>query len=175
MTSKDIQDALNYRFPRNRVMYKINNSYIFRWESDFFVMQRNGYCYEIEIKISRDDFFADFDKKEKHLILETGKGKPLYKSDKDWESRIWKRPNKFFYCVPDGLIKINELPKYAGLMTVSDMGYPEIEKQAPFLHKEILNLDKILAHKFFHKYMDYQFENRELKEKLKNEVLPLFK
>jgi len=54
--------------------YKVSNSYVFRhdWETDFFVLQRSGICYEIEIKVSRSDFFADFKKKDKHDILRTG-------------------------------------------------------------------------------------------------------
>ena len=66
-----IQDLLHRRF-LNNVRFKIPNAYIFKsdWESDYFVLQKSsGYCYEIEIKVTRADFLADQKKIYKHQIL----------------------------------------------------------------------------------------------------------
>ena len=41
--------------------YKLCNTQVFSWESDFFAMSRESrYFIEAEIKISRSDFFVDF-------------------------------------------------------------------------------------------------------------------
>ena len=44
--------------------YRLLNSYIFRhdWESDFFAISKSGYAIEVEVKISKSDFKADFKK-----------------------------------------------------------------------------------------------------------------
>ncbi|WP_156907018.1 hypothetical protein [Epilithonimonas caeni] len=47
--------------------YKFINVYYFNNESDWLSFLPSGYCYEVEIKISRSDFKADF-KKEKHRL-----------------------------------------------------------------------------------------------------------
>lgn len=58
--------------------YKLNNTFVFNWESDFFAMSKSGYYVECEVKVSRSDFFADF-KKEKHRLFESIKeGKSHY-------------------------------------------------------------------------------------------------
>ena len=49
--------------------YKLFNTFIFAWESDFFCITKSGYAIEVEIKISRSDFKADFKKEEKHYML----------------------------------------------------------------------------------------------------------
>ena len=73
-SESSIQKNLEKRYDLNNVKYTAGNLYLFRhnWETDFLVVQKNGYCYEIEIKISRSDFFNDFKKKDKHTILNEG-------------------------------------------------------------------------------------------------------
>ena len=69
MTESKIQMILEDRFHNHK--YKLFNSYVFKdnWESDFVSMSENGYTYEVEIKISRGDYQADF-KKYKRPFLE---------------------------------------------------------------------------------------------------------
>jgi len=162
---KTIQKNLEKRFDSGNIKYTVGNLYLFKedWETDFLVVQKNGYCYEIEIKISRSDFFNDFKKKNKHLILNEGvymKKKYRYHTDAETKKRIseqyydpteWKfRPNKFYYCVPEGLIKVDEIPDYAGLMYVNSHGIVTTIKEAKFLHKEKLDLIKKLCDKFYY-------------------------
>lgn len=68
MTEKLIQKALRINF--NSHNYIFCNAFYFENESDFLSFLPNGYCYEIEIKISRSDFKADF-KKIKHKLHNT--------------------------------------------------------------------------------------------------------
>jgi hypothetical protein len=68
LTAKDINIAL-YRLFEN-YEYKLNNTYVFGgWESDFFAQSKSGYFIEVEIKVSRSDFFVDF-KKDKHRLFQ---------------------------------------------------------------------------------------------------------
>jgi hypothetical protein len=145
--------------------FKVSNVFLFRdnWESDFFFVRRdNNYSTEIEIKCSRSDFFNDIKKTEKHSILQFGKynlnfrrydrSSKLYENIS--EERKWDyRPNKFFYCVPENLIKVEEIPNYAGLMYVNELGVYTI-KEAKFLHKEKLNFEKKLCIKFYYYWLN---------------------
>ena len=91
MTEKKIQLALYKKFISH--IYKFTNVYYFGNESDWLSFLQSGYCYEVEIKISRGDFKADF-KKNKHLIHSsnekereyyTEKGNLVLKHGPDWE------------------------------------------------------------------------------------------
>lgn len=180
VNAKIIIDAL-YRHYGGNSKYRLNNAYIFKreWESDFFVQKQNGYCYEFEIKISRSDFFADRKKVDKHMILEHGKyiqQQSLWnkgytcnedkwiKTEKEFEYKI--RPNKFFYVVPTGMITVGELPSYAGLMTFNRGSIYNV-KEAPFIHKEKLDLSKVLVDKFQSCWLNEKHDNFCLKEDIK--------
>lgn len=176
MSEKDITDAL-FSFYSGNNKYRLSNAYIFKsdWESDFFVQKQNGYCYEFEVKISRSDFFADRKKVNKHMILEHGKfvqqnsiwnkdhtcnDDKWVKTEKECEHSI--RPNKFFYVVPKGIITVDEIPSYAGLMYYD---YPSITpvKEAPFIHKQKLDLSSILVNKFHAYWLKERYEKRMIK------------
>lgn len=64
-------------------------------------------------------------------------------------------PNKFYYACPEGLIQKEEVPKYAGLIWIIN-GKAEIVKKAPSIHKEKLNLDKVLLEKFYWKSVNLE-------------------
>lgn len=124
----------------NDYKYCLKNSFVFRydWESDYFCVNREGYSFEIEVKISKSDFKSDF-KKEKHKLF----------VDKNYKSVL---PNKFYYAIPKGLIKLEDLPSYAGLIVV-DGSHAKIEKRAPFLHKKKFDFRKILCDKFYYNWL----------------------
>ena len=150
--SKKIIGMLRSKYLNEK--YKIENAYVFSnvFESDFTVLRNNGYYMEFEVKISRADFFADFRKKEKHEILRLRKAnQPKY-----------KMPNKFWFVVPDGLIKTDEIPEYAGLIYCSAY-YIEIIKEAPFLHKEKLDLSSTLVQRFYDRWINERIENHKLR------------
>ena len=154
ITSKDIVSALSNLFINHK--YVINNAYIFDWESDFFSVSESGYVYEVEIKVTRGDFKDDFNKTSKHTLLESA----------DPEINL-KRPNKFFYAAPKGLLNTIEIPKYAGLIEIDSLDdMPVISKNAPFLHREnSLNLLKdVLLDKFYYRYRDYFIREQTLLE-----------
>jgi hypothetical protein len=168
-SEESIIELLRFRFI-NGIRYKLSNAYIFKhdWETDFFIQQHaSGYCYEIEIKISRSDFLADQLKKDKHSILKTG---TYVEPVRKWNTDIRKfevvenkvvqhalRPNRFYYCVPDGMISPAELPSYAGLMYVRNSNIITV-KEAPFIHKEKLKLEQRLCNKFYHYWINSKSE-----------------
>jgi hypothetical protein len=195
MNAKDILEQLYSHFANYE--YKLNNTYVFDWESDFFAKSKSGYFIECEIKVSRSDFFVDF-KKDKHLLFKdvvAGKSHHVYRNPhyasgdylgvekiaymaldrhridptnqliernytsfhkrnsgdprltkryivNDWafnrisiryeEKSEWakassvkikpmneiKIPHQFYYVVPEGLVNLEEVPKYAGLIYV---------------------------------------------------------
>ena len=186
-SEKFIQDALNCFFAFNSVKYNINNLYVFDWESDKLLETKSGYIYEFEIKISRGDFKNDFkNKKDKHIILE-GEEKygdkylPEYyrslESNRQYSDRAAERfiehykdspiyliskhrkPNYFYYAVPDDLISVEEIPDYAGLIYVSQSGGYRIIKKAPCLHKEKYNDAELkLGEKFYFNMIKWKDE-----------------
>lgn len=60
-------------------------------------------------------------------------------------------PNKFFYICPKGIIPKEEVPEYAGLYYIDENNRMTEIKRTPFIHKEQLNLDKVLLDKFYWK------------------------
>jgi len=180
LTEKKITDALNAHYSGN-ARYKLANAYIFKrdWESDFFVQKQNGYCYEFEVKISRSDFFADKQKVSKHLILSTGKyieQGSIFNNNHTCNDDRWIntekekehafRPNKFFYVVSEGMISVDELPAYAGLLTYSENTGIRSVKEAPFIHKEKLDFSSVLCPKFYSYWINAKIEIRMLKMEL---------
>lgn len=165
MTSKDIQKKLNNYYTGN-CLYKVPNAFIFKWESDFFVQRQSKLCYEFEIKVTKADFKKDFDKKDKHQILQTG----------ELNGTKYKRPNKFYYIAPKGVIDANDIPSYAGFVEVQDTFLNDLclVKDAPNLHKEKLQLEPILCQKFYFYWLSQLDKNRALElqiKKLKQDLL----
>jgi hypothetical protein len=174
---------------RDTARFRVPNIYVFKsdWETDFFVVQKaSGYCYDIEIKITRSDFVADFKKRDKHSILKTGyfeyKWRIKEGYNKEWTEYTKNiehnfRPNKFYYCVPEGLITAEEVPEYAGLMYVNNYSV-RIVKEAPFIHKEKLKFETRLCDKFYWYWKTGSWELRRaqiLIEELKEEIKELKK
>lgn len=98
------------------------NFYYKIFEMDIFRLLSSGYICEYEVKVSRSDFFADFNKKFrkelKHDRLKKGNG-----------------PNRFFFVVPENLINTEEVPKHCGLIFFTKRSTFHIVKNAPLLHR----------------------------------------
>ena len=136
-------------------------------ECDVLSVTKSDYICEYEIKISKSDFKADF-KKDKHKLITEKKFNETVTLKKAG-NRIFEMPNPyyapnyFYFVVPENLIKIEEVPEYAGLVYVkgyiekstsplptkmSNILSFEIIKKAPLLHKSKASNDFIrgLAH-----------------------------
>lgn len=110
-------------------------------ECDVMSVSKSNYIYEYEVKISKSDFKADF-KKKKHKNM--SKRKSINESKGYYYS-----PNYFYFVVPSGLIDINDVPEYAGLMYVNENGSFNKIKKAPKLHSEKASVDfiRMVSHK----------------------------
>lgn len=182
LTEQTIQQRLNYLFASWK--YNVNGLYVFEWESDKLIWMKSGYIYEFEIKVSRADYKNDFKhKKDKHIILQgpTDQEKYMpscyqhyewnkknYASLEDYLSGITpdstslivnhKKPNYFYYAVPEGLIQLEEVPDYAGLIWIEkEYRYIRqslvIKKQAPRLHKtKYKDAELNLGEKFYYNW-----------------------
>ena len=63
------------------------------------------------------------------------------------------RPNKFYFCCPEGLIKESDLEPHEGLIYVLESGEIKKIREAKFLHKEIVDLEPVLCRKFYYSYL----------------------
>jgi len=117
-------------------------------------------------------------KKDKHSILKNGSYEKTFrkfvgfemdgsgKSRSVYEKEVINtiehkfRPNKFFYCVPEGLVGKSEVPDYAGLMYVDQSGDIIEVKTAPFLHREKIEFHKTLCSKFYYYWLNSEREKK---------------
>ena len=181
-TEEYIQKKLDGFFAESTKKYVLENLYVFSWESDKLIETRSGLFYEFEIKISRSDFKNDFKKKDKHIILEGGKThlpifetlNPIYQKmyEKNYVVSNFKKPNYFYYAVPDGLITVDEVPEYAGLIyIIPDDGeyhftWFRIAKQAPKLHNVKYSDDDLkLGEKFYYNMLSWKDKFSQEREK----------
>jgi hypothetical protein len=164
LTEQDIITVLN-RYYHVSPKYLLSNLYVFQHESDYLALTKSGYWYEVEVKISRNDFFNDFKKVEKHEILSG--------------IREGYKPNYFSYACPENLIKVEEVPEYAGLIYIKDKNdyYGTTVKTAPQLHKTKISPEELnLVDKFYYNYTNYKtkYQNNE-KDRLITELKQLIK
>lgn len=123
---------------RTTARYVLQNLYVFGWESDILFLSRTGFWTEIEIKISRADFKAELKNKAgKHSALA--------------DPSVMAKPNQFFYAVPEGLVIPEEIPEYAGLLTVGQQWQSaRTVKPAPWLHRQKTSPESLgLTDKFY--------------------------
>lgn len=183
-----IQRKLNSFFAESTKKYVVENLFVFEWESDKLIITRSGYAYEFEVKISKSDFKADFKKEDKHTILE-GKKEFLPSYDKvlgiwkelqadNYRTAKFKKPNYFYYAVPEGLIDVNDVPEYAGLIYVLPEGEKKskdgkwcwdgfyVVKSAPKLHgTKYSNDDLNLTDKFYYNMLTWKNNARDEKDR----------
>lgn len=203
--------------------YKLMNTYIYDWESDFWGRSKSGYALEVEVKVSRSDFFKDFEKPKHKLFVDWLNKKTHHITKRQWmeymperligsfinkeiefqfggseRSRyhgwrtgmhkgkwgVWVNdfgsaylkqhevkmyaqatpikitplkdilcPNSLYYACPEGMIKIDEVPKYAGLVYVQNEHCASIVKKAPYIHKNYQNINAILLKKFYYLWL----------------------
>jgi cell division protein FtsI/penicillin-binding protein 2 len=184
LTEKKIQKILNGFFCTYK--YSVDNLYVFPWESDKLIWTKAGYIYEFEIKISRADYRNDFKHKaDKHLLFSSKIKKQPESLQQDLFANLQKReqkkypqitveqakrrcypentklPNYFYYVVPEGLIRVEEVPEYAGLIWIQDDWFC-VKKKAPCLHKEKYTDAQLnLGEKF---YYNWETAKRTLKQ-----------
>lgn len=197
LTEKKIQRRLDGFFASWK--YNVDGMYVFEWESDKLIWTKAGYIYEFEVKISRADYRNDFKHKaRKHAVLSGEKYTPqfheYFKSNKEignvstveeWEAYCrkyhkqyfcdyYKRPNYFYYAVPEEMLEPDEVPPYAGLIyiTTDKRGFEDepdkwtygikTVRKAPRLHDTKYGDDELnLGEKFYYNMKTWQKNYRE--------------
>lgn len=130
--------------------YKLMNSFVFDWESDFFAISNSNCCVEVEVKSSKESFTQDFRKVINGNIL-----KHDYLND---ASETFK-PNKFYFAFPEGLIKHSLIPEKYGIIECNGSLH-KIVRHASLLHEENLLENNVflkrLLDKFYYKWRDFK-------------------
>lgn len=157
--TKEITNAIGkMQVLKNHTPVMANVSTIFNWECDVFSVNRGGYTYEFEVKISRSDFLRDKKKKKwtcAYSIMEEN------------------TPNYMSYVCPEGLIKLEEIGEFSGLYYFKDGSITEV--RGPSLrHKFKKDINEI-QFKIARLYSQREFlgcsllthENKEIRERNK--------
>jgi len=134
LDARDLQKAFYTRF---KTSYEILvfNTYIKGWaECDLLGIKPSGYVEEIEIKLSRPDFKADF---KKNIIIDGVE----YKKHDLLASKSASPVNYYWFMAPEGLLAEHEIPSYAGLIELTQWGRASIRKNAPLLHRTKANTE----------------------------------
>lgn len=105
-----------------------NSMNLFVFESDLLAVTRNDYLIEYEIKLTKSDYRKDFQKKtyrgtSRHDYLLQGKG-----------------ANRFYYVMPKGMVDIEDVPDFAGLIYLHEL----VHRGEPRLSTEIVRQPKLL-------------------------------
>ena len=120
LITKDIEKAI-VQFEHRAPIRSLRTSAIYpNHECDALVITNSNYAVEYEIKISRGDFFADF-KKKKHKSMRRNDGGKI---------------SRFYYVMPKGMVSLDDIPQYAGLIYVDKSLECSIIKPAPRLRCE---------------------------------------
>lgn len=96
------------------------------FECDVFEITDAGYFREYEVKLTRADFFADSKKEKRRTVRDKT-------AEYGWRDEIRNKhqcladgypfgPVQFWYVTPEGLLKPEEVPAWAGLIEVHDRG-----------------------------------------------------
>lgn len=115
MTTNEIENALaRYFNPRVNIIVPRVSWGFFIHECDLLLITKNGYAYEIEIKISRQDLIRDKEKRHQHNS---------------------KRIKKLYFAIPEGLLPhISEIPERAGIIVVNEIGHCKRVREAQVMN-----------------------------------------
>jgi len=133
VTSLDLQIAFYNRYSPGFEFMAPNVYLRYDCELDIFgLRKKSGYVDEIEIKMVKSDYLADFNK----TIRLRGVDRLKHEALKEG----LLHPNRFSFLVPEQLAEKIEVPEYAGLYTYSDKtGRIKHMKRAKLLHKNKLS------------------------------------
>lgn len=164
VTAKTLSDAF-YRCYWKSYDIILPNTFLIPWqgESDLLCIRKSLLVDEIETKISRADFLADFNK-------------TVQFPDEGW-TKVNKHEaaaagkcffNRHWFLVPDYLASRIEVPAHSGLMILQNGWVREI-KPAPMLHKRKATPDMIFraSAATSRKLWDFKKKSRDAQEEAK--------
>ena len=117
------------------------------WECDVFELTKAGYFREYEIKVTKRDFLADAAKFQAGPVWKAGKlNKAVGSKHGLLEGKHVCGPAQFWFVTPEGMLTLDEVPWWAGLIEVSyrRKRWREREvKKAPRLHDTKLDAEVV--------------------------------
>jgi len=125
LNSSAIQLALMKSIRTNPTDIIVPNYFLGHFECDVLKVSKSGQYSEYEIKVSRADFKNDFKKQnyvktgrtEKKLFGGSLYDHPVYEYRTKHDMIVCnERCNRFYFVVPEGLIKVDEVPAGLGLI-----------------------------------------------------------
>jgi hypothetical protein len=171
MTAKEIQFTLMQ--DRWRTGFCLPNYTPARWwECDVFEVTKAGYFREYEIKISRSDFKADASKATRRWSPYDGKNWTREEIKKHEQIRQPHGPVQFWYVAPEGLLRPEEIPEWAGLITVKAVSWRSTlveneSRPAPRLHRQKID-QKVWEHArgvcYYRLHRELQAKHRQNKK-----------
>ncbi len=139
ITSTDLQVAF-YKDQSHKYEFVVPNVFLrFDYELDLLCLRQSGYIDEIEIKVSKSDFLADF-KKLSRVMDKQGITRSAKKHQALSEGLL--PANRFSFLMPEELADQCKIPDYAGLYVLTKRGRIKLVKKAPLLHKRKIS-DKL--------------------------------
>lgn len=130
MTEKEVQAIVGKdRVLAGHMIVCENVRHLISGQQDVISVNKNRHLIEYEIKLSRGDFFRDKNKAKKIF----------YDHPEVYADKI---PNQFYYVVPESMITVDELPRYAGLYYIIE-GQLWLHKKAPLIHSVKHDLARI--------------------------------
>ncbi len=156
----------------------VPNYYLGSWECDLYKVSTKGFDTEYEIKISKSDFKNDF-KKQHESLAENWRehwdaGTELPRKTKNKHDLILngERCNRFYFVMPEGMVDLNEVPKYCGVIFFYEQ-YGELRfrtaRASKLLKKEPINHEKY-KHIAGNLCIKLHVAKRKLKTKLKQKA-----
>lgn len=162
-TEQTIQSALYEHYSKLKMQYMLSSVYIYdhtfnrkkkgkrekgdKWEDDFFFLDGFRNKWSLEIKTDRQDWTRSEKKKvKKHELLQEA-----YETNNSSEYFL---PNYLYYVAPTGIIKVDELPPYAGLIEVDDKHKLDFVTDVRQVHDYIDDwevLSEVLMGRFYNK------------------------
>lgn len=138
------------------------------FEADLLAISKSGYVNEYEIKCSRADFRKDAEKSQRFC-----EGRDLFNRGQWVERRKHdllaagdeRGPSRFWFVTPTGLLALDEVPAWAGLVEVKENRYGTLlvtfVRRAPRLHAHkaseslCADINRTLAYRFWGMTIDH--------------------
>ncbi len=150
-------------------------------EADVLAIRKSGFCDEFEIKLSRADFFKDREKVVRYRESDITSGEDYRWFVSRPQERTLLAPwekyklhalsdgdmvvNHFWYVVKKGIVVLDDLPDYAGLITVDDTGLLEVLRQPKKLHNRKLSHEQMFKFACFLNKRFWNYRSKALKSR----------
>jgi hypothetical protein len=171
MTSKEILNGLFRHLEKKQHVCCPNYTPTKWWECDMFSLTKANMATEFEVKLSRADFKADAEKERREFRVGTVK-----KHDSLAGGSI-HGPSRFYFVAPDGLLKLEDIPEWAGLMTCGPSSWNKsvlwfkTVKKAGRLHGNASAEREAMLRVFYWRYWVQRTKNADAEDCVP-EVLP---